>query len=222
MNISTFRPSRCLLSIVLVASLAALIGCSGETSMDEQVACPSALTPEAERYTALPLGKGADGIQFHAVTSDSRAPVQVGSVGVLCKTASDKNACLAKVDTASKSKAAVGWKVGPSADAVGYETFNYGIATLGDDVFIVDSVDSVGKAIAPIDSAEKAVALVQLAGDANVQCSGPNVTRGQGTIVVKVLGYDCGVEYETLYSVKTDGRVVTGERRVLSSKDVSC
>lgn len=206
---------------VLVAVVASLFACSGGAGANEQVACPAATGPAANRYSGLPLGKGADGIEFRAFAPKVAGTTALTSLGELCKTAKSRDACLEKVDVTRRLGQTRGWNTGTD-DGGASAALHYGIATLGDEVFVVDGPEALAKALAPIDKAETAVAIIKLTADPTVVCGGPNVTREENRMLVHAHSDYCGNQYDTVYTVTGDGRVEKGERRLTVESGLDC
>ncbi len=180
--------------------------------MASQVACPSSGT---NRYQSLTLAPDVDGIEFRVVSSSTTFEV-LSTVGQTCKRASDQAACRAKV-TATVSVS--GWRLGSGNFQPSPE---YGVATRGDEVFLVEDVAALGKAVAPIDTIEEGVALVKLAVTSGVVCSAPNATAEGDAFLVKSIAASCGNKSETIQRVTRDGRVTQVSSTVLETASDVC
>ena len=196
-------------------ALVPLAACTTETSMDVSAACPLA---DSARYKALSFASGIDGITFRALgTRQTNMPVG-DDVGTVCARAGDVSACRAKV---AATTASTGWRV--SFSGFGDSDQEYGVATRGDEIFVVDSKEALGKAIAPIDTPEEAVAFVKLAVSPVVKCGEPNVSlQGNGYVVKTVNEGACGGSSETLYVVGQDGALGPATSKELSSASSGC
>ncbi len=183
--------------------------------MDITAACPSA---DSGRYKALSFASGIDGITFRAVGSRQSSLAVGADVGTICKRASDVPACQAKVAATTSLK---GWRVLNGGQ--GNPEDEYGVATRGDEVFVVDSAEALGKAIAPIDTPEEAVAFVKLAVSPSTTCGEPNVTlQGNGYVVKAINRGGCGGSSETLYTVGQDGVLGPPTSKELTSASSGC
>lgn len=180
--------------------------------MRSTVACASSGN---DRYRALTLGGDVDGIQFRVVGQPDVALLPIGDV---CKRASDRAACATKV---AASTSTAGWTRQSGGNA-SYAP-EYGVATRGDDVFVVDSAEALAKAVAPLESAGEAVAFLTLTTRADVVCDGgANVTATADGYSIKTISRSCGASSETLYTVTRQGVVVRGETRELTSASGAC
>ncbi|MFO0666780.1 MAG: hypothetical protein U0174_22710 [Polyangiaceae bacterium] len=151
----------------------------------------------------MPLGSGIDGIEFRSdAIADKLAPL-----GTLCRTASDRDACLRKVMQTTPSKGA-GWSTSFS-DATGPGPTHYGVATRGDSVFLITTPAELAEAVGTIHSSREALAFIKLAYDADVVCNANNVGRAGPNFVVKSIQHGCDSITEILYSVTPNGTVTT-------------
>lgn len=198
----------------LVAASTTLVACgsSDGTTMASQVACPSS---DSNRYQSLTLAPDVDGIEFRSVRSSTTFEV-LSTVGQTCKRASDQAACRAKV-TATVTES--GWRLFSGQIQPPDE---YGVATRGDEVFLVKDVAALGKAVAPIDTIEEGVAFVKLAVNMNVLCSAPNATPDGDGFLVKSISGSCGSKAETLQRVARDGTVTQVSSTVLETASGAC
>jgi hypothetical protein len=210
------------------------LGCSNSpTEMPERGPCPSELTDN--RYASVTLAPTIDGAVFFSVgdsphpsplVPDSGTPLpaheQVGSVGAICRTASDRAACLAKVE-AMRSPAARGWSVVTDEPLGGVTPAgDYGVVSSGDDVRLLANVEDLRAAIAPIDGVAEAASFAVFAGR-GLDCGVDNArTVGDG-VVLRFVNTRCnGESYEFLYEVHHDGSITDVSKRKLSSADDDC
>ena len=180
--------------------------------MASQVACPSS---DANRYQSLTLAPDVDGIEVRSVKSSTTFEV-ITTLGQTCKRASDQAACRAKV-TATVSTA--GWRLSSGQFQTPDE---YGVATRGDEVFLVKDVAALGKAVAPIETIEEGVALVKVAVSPDVVCSAPNAGPDGDGFRVKSVVSSCGNTSEVIRRVARDGTVTVVEQNVLETASGAC
>ncbi len=180
--------------------------------MPSQVACPST---GSNRYLSLTLAPDVDGIEFRSVTSGTSFEV-ITTLGQTCKRASDQAACRAKV-TATVSGS--GWRL--SSGQV-QSPDEYGVATRGDEVFLVKDVAALGKSVAPIETIEEGVALVKVAVSPDVVCSAPNAAPDGDGFRVKSVVSSCGNTSEVIRRVARDGTVTVVEQNVLETASGAC
>lgn len=183
--------------------------------MQETVACPGS---GALAYGAFTLASGIDGIEVRARSQTSATEfVKLTVIGEVCKGATDKPACLAKV---TETKSNTGWSHSTSME--GPSPPHYGVGTRGDEVFLVATQAAFAKAVAPLESAQEAVALVQVVYDDSVVCNDANVSSNATSYVVKTLSSSCGSKGETLFTVSREGDVQRGSYREITSPDSNC
>ena len=180
--------------------------------MPTQVACPST---SSNRYLSLTLAPDVDGIEFRSVTSGTTFEV-ITTLGQTCKRASDQAACRAKV---TATVAGAGWRLSSGQVQPPDE---YGVATRGDEVFLVKDVAALGKAVAPIETIEEGVALVKVAVSPDVVCSAPNAAPDGDGFRVKSVVSSCGNKSEIIRRVARDGTVTVVEQNVLETASGAC
>lgn len=207
---SEFRRSAGLFRTMVLATMVGS-GCGGaaETPMQTRLACP----PEgAARYSTLGLAAGIDGIEFRSRDPRTRATTQLATLGVVCKGATDPDACLKQVaSTVASDKD--GWSSEFSV-ALGPGPAHYAVATRGNDVILVKTPEALAKVVAPLDDASRALAFVKVTRDADVVCNANNVTKQSRSYVIKSIQHVCTSVVEVLYTITPDG-IVTSETKVL-------
>ncbi len=228
MNVGRFRR---LLHAVLLSGPCAVAGCSSmedPTPMPERAQCPN--LRGADRYAALTLSPGIDGIAFATRASDAEpAPApsaqRLASLGTPCATATDRDACLARVDALLGSAESEGFMVNLEPGCSGFcglFATDLAAVTAGDDVRLA-KLEDVLAAATPVDDRDEAAAFLLLQGRA-IDCGGNNARPEADGWTFKHTGSSCsGAVWETFNKVvAATGEVVYAGRRVLSDEDNGC
>jgi len=214
-------PSLRALFPLLVASVAP--GCGGTADPDApsktdfplSVACTSIDT----RWEAATPSPSYDGFEIRRGKGGGEEASVVRTIAPLCSLATDKAACAA----AAAAVPVKGWDPYGGAD-VGPRpsTPELAVATTGDQVRAITTIDELGEALAPIDSVNEAAALVALRGY-EPYCEGSSTTaqaaRKAGEsfeLSVSTSGSCGGAVKQAVIRVDPDGRVTTLTEKVLS------
>lgn len=199
---SRTRPTvrRCLRRCLPALSIAALVGTAacktpltwGAFSEDacngDSFSLPVAFTPAFD-YAELRRTDGAVPGAKSTIAS---------SAGDKCKGAKEREACLARVTEARSDD---GFSNGSYGRMPGHM---YLVATRGDEVVVVNTAASAGKALAPIDAPAKAAALAALVTALTPACKG-SVRRASGGYEVHLKSTSCRGPREVLLRVEADG-----------------
>lgn len=229
MRSSSF-PLRALLRSLVLAAGPLACGGASPTEMSHTVPCAALNDPA--RYALLRQAPEVDGIAFFTRTVANGsgavgpgavlpAPTTAGVIGSPCARATVRETCLANVEAAST---AGGWTI---RDASGWQLQDpkvlrdYGVVTRGDEVRIIESVEELRAAVAPIDSLEEAAALARIGGVA-LSCDQANARHEPDGYLFKRFSSSCsGESSETLTKMTRDGRISVA-RRELTDADTNC
>lgn len=189
--------------------------------MPERAQCPSLAGDD--RYTALTLSPGIDGIAFATRNpSDPVAPPRrLASLGAPCANASDREACEKRVDELLSSPSSEGWILGlnPACGWCGTRVIDLAVVTASDDVSLATR-DDVVRAAAPVDDRDEAAAMLLLQGRA-IDCDSNNVRRESDGWTFKHTSSGCSGVWESFVKViAATGEVVDAGRRQLRDREV--
>jgi len=192
--------------------------------MSETVPCGPL---DSARYANITAAPGIDGIAFFTSPFDANTgtfgPQQaaLGSIGLVCGTARDRAACLARVDAIQTNE---GWKLTDRTlgqfEPRGFLT-DHGVVTAGDEVRLITTVEELRAAVAPIESFKEAAAFALVSG-VNFSCGQSNARIEDDGILFQAISSSCGGwKGEHLTKMTRDGRVTTTERE-LHPADNNC
>lgn len=189
---------RCLLALCLPGAVALAAACKKAPltwGTFSENACAGAAFSLAEAFTS-----GFDYAEVRRTegTQPEAKYVVEASAGEKCKGAKSHDACVASVAEAASSE---GFSNGSHGRMPGHR---YVVATRGDEVVIVTSPASAGKALAPIDAPAKAAAVVAIATTTSPTCKA-SVRRAGGGYEVYVKSTSCFGPHEVLMRVESDG-----------------
>jgi hypothetical protein len=122
------------------------------------------------------------------------------SAGQPCARAKSREACLARVASATSTR---GWAVGSNGRR---ETLRYLVATRGDDVVVMDAASQVTTALGSIDSAQKAAAVAYLARGYVPACES-SVRAVTGGYEVHLTSASCRGPADLVVRVSSSGEV---------------
>jgi hypothetical protein len=229
MSVSRFR---LLVRAVLLSSapMAAAACSSNTTDMPERAPCID-LTA-SNRYGALTLAPGVDGIAFATrpqTASSFGAPVvtpaeRIASLGTPCAGASNRGECERKVGELLHDATSTGWivNVGTCGGCQGIQFSDLSVITKGDDVRLA-TFDDLGGAIAPIDTRDEAANWLLLKGG-QLDCGSDNNVRPEsdGWTFKKSDSSCSGAEWETFAKITRTGNMLDMGRNEVSSADNGC
>lgn len=188
---------RCLPALCLPGAVALAAACNKAPltwGTFPEDACGGATFSLAEAFTS-----GFDYAEVRRTQGQPDAGHTVeASAGEKCKGAKAHDACVARVAEAESSE---GFSNGSHGRMPGHR---YVVATRGDDVVIVTSPASAGKALAPIDAPAKAAAVVAIATTTSPTCKA-SVRRASAGYEVYVKSTSCFDPHEVLMRVEADG-----------------
>jgi len=202
---------RCLPALCLAGVVVAVGACKAPLTWGtfSEDACGGAAFSLAEAFTAG--FDYAEVRQTQGAQPDAKFDVE-SAAGEKCRGAKARDACLARVADARSGE---GFSNGSHGRMPGHR---YVVATRGDEVVVVTSPASAGKALAPIDAPAKAAAVVAIATTTSPACKA-SVRRASGGYEVYVKSTSCFGPHEVLMRVEADGssRVLRQE-----SKPATC
>jgi len=189
------------------------------TSLPETLACPS--SRPGGLYGALTLAPGVEGVAVFEVWSgvEGDPPRSRATLGNVCGTARDRDACLAGV---ASVRSRAGWTYAASASSRAANDSDYGVVTTGEERRVITTTAELLALVAPIDTLDEAAAFAAL-NLRNVSCKDANaLTEADGYVLQMVRGGCGSPKKETLVKVFRDGRIETVSERELEPGMPNC
>jgi hypothetical protein len=215
--------------VASVAPLSAACGASAPTVLPASIDC--AAVSGAARYDAVTLSPSLDGIVFASIaiepsaTSEAKPATRVRTVGTLCKTATNQEACNQKVRDALATPPSLTWYIEPRYDTAGTAisgSRDFAVITSGDAVRVISDSKQLGAAVAPIDTLAEAY-VVAIAYGSGAKCGAGQGAIESGSYKLRSEASSCsGYAAETFYRVNRDGSLAKLETNVLSQATSNC
>jgi hypothetical protein len=189
--------------LATAVSLAYVAGCGGEISIsiaEDPGFVPSSCSSEGahEWFHDMTLPAGVDYVEIQGAWSSTYSTVaKPQSLGTPCATASNPSACMSMLMSVP-SPGTAGTALGTCGDICDEANL---VETRGDTVEVASTPIEVGRALAPIDDAAKAMLVTEFTGY-EVACPGGGAAPTRGGWLVMAYTYTCNSS--TLHVVKVD------------------
>jgi hypothetical protein len=177
---------------------------------------------ETNRYAGFKLRPRMDGAIFLSAFSSA---TEHGTVGELCGGANDKPACIAEVERIrAETTSTQGWTYAMPGDRAANEK-DVGIATEGDAIRSIRTLEELREIVAPIESLEEAALMMRFSNRRFTCAPGLNNARSEadGAYTFQYIASGCQQpKTEFLMRVDRDGRVSEVGKTILNPEKPNC
>lgn len=205
-------------SSVAVAAMI-LVACGSSSGLDRSALTTNVCT-SGQWLPTRGVVPAAPTTYFARVSIDgANARTVLDSVGTPCASAADAAAC---DDALRAARPTSGWRSGTCGGAGCNYTTEFFVAEHDGVVTVVDDVEKLRSAIAPVDGAEEAVLLAKYRYGGSAECSGPQarpVGGGAWEVIVATGDGQCTDRSEYLVRVAADGTMILVDSTYRKAKE---